>query len=123
MMQDGLMKIPSVALKFTAWACIIGLAVASLTPAQEMFRTGFNTRLEHMVAYLFAGIAVIAAYPRTSKWSLAAILCAYAGVLELGQMYVPGRHAALLDWLASSSGVLCACATVFAFRDLRNLRR
>src|SRR5882762_6948507 len=35
MMQDGLMKIPRVALKFTAWACVIGLAVASLTPGQS----------------------------------------------------------------------------------------
>jgi VanZ family protein len=47
---------------------------------------------------------------------MAALLGAYAGILELGQMYVPGRHAALLDWLASSGGVLCACITVFICR-------
>jgi VanZ family protein len=110
------MKIPSVALRFIAWACVIGLAVASWTPGQEMVRTGFNTRLEHMAAYLIAGIAVIIAYPRRPTWSIAAILCAYAGILELGQIYVPGRHAALLDWLASSSGVFCACVTVFVFQ-------
>jgi VanZ family protein len=39
---------------------------------------------------------------------IVASLCAYAGILELGQMYIPGRHAAVLDWIASSSGVLCA---------------
>jgi hypothetical protein len=39
------------------------------------------------------------------KTSVVAVLPGvYAGVLELGQMYVPGRHAALLDWLASSGG-------------------
>jgi VanZ family protein len=110
------MKIPCVALRFIAWACVIGLAVASWTPGQEVVRTGFNTRLEHMAAYLIAGIAVIIAYPRRPTWSIAAILSAYAGILELGQIYVPGRHAALLDWLASSSGVLCACVTVFVFQ-------
>jgi VanZ family protein len=110
------MKIPCVALRFVAWACVIGLAVASWTPGQEVVRTGFNTRLEHMAAYLIAGIAVIIAYPRRPTWSIAAILSAYAGILELGQIYVPGRHAALLDWLASSSGVLCACVTVFVFQ-------
>ena len=52
----------------------------------------------------------------TSVCTGAAVL-AYAGVLELGQMYIPGRHAALLDWLASSSGVLCACLTGSFFRD------
>ena len=98
-------------LKAIAWICIIGLAVASWTPGQEMVRTGFNTRLEHTVAYLIAGIATIIAYPRKPIWSIAAILCAYAGILELGQLYIPGRHAAFLDWIASSSGVLCASMT------------
>ena len=42
-------------LKAIAWICIIGLAVASWTPGQEMVRTGFNTRLEHTLAYLIAG--------------------------------------------------------------------
>src|SRR6516225_3841840 len=107
-------------LKVVAWICIIGLAVASWTPGEEMIRTGFNTRLEHTVAYLIAGIAVIIAYPRRPIWSMAAILCAYAGILELGQIYIPGRHAAFLDWIASSSGVLCASKTVFFQRRSPN---
>ena len=65
-------------LKAIAWICIIGLAVASWAPGQEMARTGFNTRLEHTVAYLIAGIATIIAYR-----------CAFAGILELGQLYIP----------------------------------
>ena len=32
----------------------------------------------------------------------------YAGILEFGQLWVPGRHAGILDWAASSGGVLCA---------------
>ena len=86
-----------------------------------MVRTGFNTRLEHVAAYLIAGIAVIIAYPRRPTWSIAAILCAYPGILELGQIYIPDRHAALLDWLASSGGVLCAYLTVFVFQRRRHL--
>jgi VanZ family protein len=110
------MRAPSVALRVTAWVCIGALAVASWTPGQEMVRTGFNTRLEHLAAYLITGIAVISAYPRRRTWTIAAILCAYAGVLELGQLFIPGRHAALLDWLASSSGVFCAWLTVYFFQ-------
>ena len=112
-----MMKIPYVAMRFIAWACVIGLAVASWTPGQEIVRTGFNTRLEHTTAYLMAGIAVLAAYPQKPPWLIAVLLGVYAGVLELGQMYVPGRHAALLDWLASSGGVVCACVTVFFYRS------
>jgi VanZ family protein len=102
-------------LRCIAWACVIGLAIASWTPGEEMIRTGFNTRLEHTVAYLIAGIAVIVAYPRKPIWSLVAILCAYAGLLELGQIHIPGRHAALIDWVASSSGVLCASLLMIVF--------
>jgi VanZ family protein len=110
-----------IALRFIAWACLIGLAVASWTPSwtpgKEMFfRTGFDTRLEHVAAYLIAGIVVIIAYPRRPIWSIAAILCAYAGILELGQIYVPGRHAGMFDWLAGCSGVLTACVTVSVFQ-------
>jgi VanZ family protein len=107
------MKILHPALRCIAWACLIGLAVGSWTPSltsgeKMFFRTGFNTLLEHVAAYLIAGIAVIIAYPRRPTWLIVAMLCAYAGILELGQMCVPGRHAGLLDWLASCSGVLCA---------------
>jgi VanZ family protein len=86
-----------------------------------MVRTGFDNRLEHMASYLIAGIAVLLAYPLKSSWSMAALLSAYAGVLELGQMYVPGRHAALLDWLASSSGVIVGMVAVFFCRAERAL--
>jgi VanZ family protein len=111
------MKTPYVAMKFIAWASVISLAVASWTPGQEMVRTGFNTQLEHTTAYLLAGIAVLAAYPQKTPWLIAVLLGGYAGILELGQMYVPGRHAALLDWLASASGVICAYLTIFFYRS------
>jgi VanZ family protein len=119
-----MMKIPYVAMRIIAWACVIGLAVASWTPGQEMVRTGFNTRLEHTTAYLMAGIAVLAAYPKKPPWLIAVLLGVYAGVLELGQMYVPGRHAAVPDWLASSGGVVCAwrARTLPTFRRNRRWR-
>jgi VanZ family protein len=111
-----MVKIPYVAMRIIAWACVMGLAVASWTPGQEMVRTGFD-KLEHTTAYLMAGIAVLAAYPQKPPWLIAVLLGVYAGLLELGQMYIPGRHAALLDWLASCGGVVCACITVFFYRS------
>jgi hypothetical protein len=76
-----MMKIHYVAKRLIAWACVIGLAVASWTPGQEMVRTGFNTRLEHTTAYLMAGIAVLAAYPQKPPWLIAVLLGVYADVL------------------------------------------
>jgi VanZ family protein len=111
------MKTPYLAMRFIAWASVIGLAVASWTPGQEMVRTGFNTQLEHTTAYLMTGIAVLAAYPQKPPWLIAVLLGGYAVILELGQMYVPARHAALLDWLASATGVICAYLTIFFYRS------
>ncbi len=96
--------------KTGAWFCIVALLVASWTPGQEMVRTGFDARLEHVGAYLIATIAVSFAYPRLSLVRLAVVMITYAAILELGQLIVPGRHAAVLDWLASSSGVIIGMA-------------
>jgi VanZ family protein len=109
------MKIPYSATRLTTWACFLGLAVASWTPGDEMIRTGLDPRLEHMLGYTITGVVGVIAYPRKALWSIAVLLSAYAGVLELGQRYIPGRHAQLLDWLASSGGVACACVTGAVF--------
>src|SRR5262249_22959974 len=116
-LNHGRLKIPCIAMRFIAWACCIGIAVGSWTPGLYLVRTGFDKRLEHTAAYVIAGLAVLLAYPRRSPWSMAALLGAYAGVLELGQMYVPGRQAGLFDWLASFTGVVCVCFAVFFSRS------
>jgi VanZ family protein len=53
-------------------------------------------------------LAVFTAYPRRLKWLIAILMPCYAGILEFGQLWVPGRHAAISDWAASSGGVLGA---------------
>ena len=108
-------RMKNTVLRCIARACVIGLAIASWTPGEAMIRTGFNTRLERTVAYLVAGAFVILAYPQKPIWFIAMILCTYAGILEFGQIYIRGRHAAVFDWIASSAGVLCASLTAAVF--------
>ena len=98
--------------RFVAWFSIAVLGVASWLPAEEMIRSGADGRLEHAAAYLISGLAVFTAYPRRLKWLIAILMTCYAGILEFGQLLVPGRHAAILDWAASSGGVLCALLVV-----------
>ena len=94
--------------RFVAWFSIAVLGVASWLPAEEMIRTGADGRLEHAAAYLISGLAVFTAYSRRFKWLIAILMMCYAGILEFGQLWVPGRHAGILDWAASSGGVLFA---------------
>ena len=87
--------------------CVLALAVLSWTPGQYMVRTDVLTgHEERFLTYLIAG-AIIAAAPRGSTPLRTAILLwLYAGVLELGQNFVPGRHPAIEDFAASASGAL-----------------
>jgi VanZ family protein len=104
------------ALRPFAWFCIMALMAASWTPGQEMIRTGFNPRIEHVFAYLLATIAVSLAYQRVRFLSLACAMIAYAALLEVGQLLVPERHAGMLDWVAGSTGVICGCGGVVLWR-------
>jgi VanZ family protein len=86
---------------------VLVIAVLSLLPADAMVRTGIDGRIEHFIAYagtmLIAGIGY--GMQRGGLLKMAA-LCAYAGVLETLQNFSPGRHPSVLDFMASSSGVL-----------------
>jgi VanZ family protein len=108
--------------RFAAWACIVLLGVLSLLPGEEMIRTGINTRIEHVIAYMGTMFLVGAAYGlRLGLFRLVPRLVAYAGVLEIGQNFSPGRHASVLDFAASSSGVIAgAVAFQLAYAVLRD---
>jgi VanZ family protein len=79
--------------RLLTWACVGLLAVLSLTPGDYMVRTSAPGDLEHFVAYLGTGVIACLGYARRMGYLvLAALLCAYAGVLEMAQNFAPGRH-------------------------------
>ena len=48
-----------ISLRVVTWCCVLGLAILSLLPAQDMVGTGFPRRVEHFIAYAGpAGIAM-----------------------------------------------------------------
>ena len=88
--------------------CMLALAVLSWTPGSIMVRTGIlSTHQEHFLAYLLSALTISAAQGRVppGAWPGFALVC-YAGLLEIGQIYVPGRHPAFADFLASSLGAV-----------------
>jgi len=104
-----------------AFGCLVLLAILSWLPGEEMLRTGFNGRIEHVIAYLGTSAAVSLPYAlRIGQFRLIGMLVCYAGVLELGQNFSPGRNASALDFLASSLGVV---AGAVAFRVACRLSR
>ena len=81
-----------------------------------MIRSAADGRLEHAAAYLISGLAIFTAYAQRSKWLVTILMTYYAGILEFGQFFVPGREAAPSDWAASSAGVLCALLLYDAYQ-------
>jgi VanZ family protein len=84
------------------------LMIASWAPGSVMVRSGiFSGRVEHTAAYALSGALMYAVRAgRSPAWQAALMLSAFAGVLELGQIFVPGRHAGFDDFLFSMAGAI-----------------
>jgi VanZ like family len=86
----------------------LALMLAAWTPGNYMVRSGiFSGHVEHSVAYCLSGAFMFAVLARRyAAWRVAAALVAYAGVLELGQLFVPGRHSGVDDFLFSAASAV-----------------
>ena len=84
------------------------LMIASWTPGSVMVRSGiFSGNVEHTAAYALSGALICAVRAgRSTARQVALMLSAFAGVLELGQIFVPGRHASFDDFLFSAAGAI-----------------
>jgi hypothetical protein len=84
------------------------LMIASWTPGSVVVRSGiFSGHVEHAAAYALSGALIYALRAgRSTAWAAALLLSAYAGALELGQIFVPGRHAGFDDFVFSVTGAI-----------------
>jgi len=91
------------------------LLAATSLPAQDVPSLGISDKINHFVAYLVLAVLIYMAliYQRKSEflfnYAFAAsviIASAYGALDEIHQIYVPGRFAELLDWIADFSGAI-----------------
>jgi VanZ family protein len=96
-------------LRIGPWACILLIAILSLVPGEERPHTGMPGQAEHFLAYFITGALLAGRLGWTSRrrWAAAAGLSAYGGVLEILQIWVPGRCSQFIDFAASSAGAIC----------------
>lgn len=92
--------------RILAWSCILAVAFLSLTPAEQMLRTGFGGRVEHVLAYAATGFITAFAFAERGLVRIALALVAYAGSLEFLQRFSPGRISSIVDFMFSATGVL-----------------
>jgi len=105
------------ALRLAFFACLVLLVALSWLPAEEMVRTGVSARVEHVVAYLGTAIIMALAYRERPRLAVQCLLLVMlAGILEVGQRYMPGRNADILDYVASSSGAILGGLLMWSLR-------
>ena len=86
---------------------------------------GQMDKLMHFSAFLSIAVsAALASGPtRHSAWAIAAALLGYGALIEIAQIWIPGRDASWLDLLADALGIACGLSLAFALRRWGPLRQ
>ena len=98
----------NIVLKTIAWTLAAAVAFATLGPPTYRPHSDLGQGGEHSLAFVLVGLAFGLAY-RRNRWATAAISVLLIGLLELLQLWMPGRHARLGDFVVDA---LAACAGI-----------
>jgi len=104
-------------LRIASWAAVVLLALLSLVPGTLRPHVMASGHIEHFAAYFLTASVWALAYRGWSKAILIAfLLSAYAGVLEILQLWVPGRVSQFSDFLISANGAWAGAVAVAILR-------
>ncbi len=92
--------------QITAWLLALAIIFLSLVPPSIRPVTDLPHDLEHFAIFLLTSFAFGMGYPRRYLFQLIA-LATFAGLVEIAQYLVPGRHARLSDFIVDAVAV-CA---------------
>jgi len=92
--------------RIAAWSLAATILVLSLVPPDLRPETGLPQKLEHLLIFTATGTAFGLGY-EAMRGLLAIQLLIFAGAVEIAQLFVPGRHARLSDFLVDA-GAICA---------------
>jgi VanZ family protein len=84
--------------RIAAWALAATIVILSLVPPSLRPETGTPHILEHFIIYAVTGFAFGLGFKRRHDL-LAIFLVVFSGSIEIAQLFVPGRHARLRDFI------------------------
>ncbi|QAU47979.1 VanZ family protein [Bradyrhizobium guangzhouense] len=108
------MRMPILVRAF-AWLLAAAVTFATLGPPSLRPHSDLGQDGEHALAFILVGLAFGLAY-RQRRLSVAAVAVVLIGLLELMQLWAPGRHARLEDFLVDA-GTACIGFAVAAAID------
>src|SRR4051812_39342425 len=95
-------------LRIIAWLLTAAVTFATLGPPRYRPHSALGQQGEHALAFVLVGLAFGFGYPRRRALT-AGIAVVSIGMLELLQLWMPGRHARLEDFIVDA---LAACAGI-----------
>ena len=101
----------TIILRLFAWLLAAAVTFSTLGPARFRPHADITHDGEHVVAFFLVGVAFALAYPRQRRLA-AGISVVMIGILELLQLFVPGRHARLEDFVVDALSALAGFALV-----------
>jgi VanZ family protein len=104
-------------LRIVAWLLSAAVTFVTLGPPQYRPHSALGQAGEHALAFLLVGLAFGLAYPRR-RLLIAGIAVVLIGMLELLQLWMPGRHARWEDFIVDA---IAACAGIAAAAMLDRL--
>jgi VanZ family protein len=112
----------TIILRILAWLLAAAVTFATLGPPRYRPHSNLGQDGEHALAFVLVGLAFGLAYTR-NRLLTAAIAVVMIGVLEILQLWMPGRHARFEDFavdaLAACIGLAAAAVLDFVMRRFR----
>jgi len=99
----------TIILRLFAWLLAAAITFATLGPASYRPHAPVTHDGEHALAFVLLGLAFALAYPR-QRILAAGTSVVMIGILELLQLFVPGRHARLEDFIVDALTALVGFA-------------
>lgn len=96
----------TIILRVFTWLLVAAVTFVTLGPPRFRPHSNFGHNGEHALAFVLVGLAFGFAYTQR-RLLTAAIAVVMIGVLEILQLWIPGRHAELEDFVVDA---LAACA-------------
>lgn len=91
-----------------SWVLALLITALSVLPPDFRPESGTPHRFEHFAIFCATGIAFGLGYINNRRLLGAALVC-FAGAIEFAQIFAPGRHARLSDFIVDA---LAACVGV-----------
>jgi len=104
--------------QFAGWACVFAIAALSLVAPSLRPVTVLPHDLEHAAIFAITGFTLGLGYPNRAQLQMFAMIV-FAAAIELAQIYAPGRHARMIDFVVDA---LAACLGVAFAAILMRLR-